>query len=88
MGDDAPRSGSSDGPGDAPANGLGGRDLIGLGGLLAGSVVAGTAIGYGVDAATDSTPVFTLVGIALGMVAGAVGFWVRVRSALRDPGSS
>ena len=80
MGDDAPRSGSSDG--------LRGRDLIGLGGLLAGSVVACTAIGYGVDAATDSTPVFTLIGIALGMVAGAVGFWVRVRSALRDPGSS
>lgn len=80
MGDDAPRSGTNDG--------LRGRDLIGLGGLLAGSVVAGTALGYGVDAAADTTPAFTLVGIALGMVAGAVGFWVRVRSALRDQGSS
>jgi F0F1-type ATP synthase assembly protein I len=67
---------------------LRGRDLIGLGGLLAGSVVACTALGYLLDQAVDSTPVFTLVGIALGMVAGAVGFWLRVRSALRDPGSS
>ena len=73
---------------DGPAEGLRGRDLIGLGGLLAGSVVACTAIGYLLDRATGASPVFTLVGIALGMVAGAVGFWVRVRSALRDPGSS
>ncbi len=80
MGDDAPRSG--------PNDGLRGRDLIGLGGLLAGSVVAGTALGYAADAAADSTPAFTLVGIALGMVAGGVGFWLRVRSALRDQGSS
>ena len=84
MGDDAPRSGSNDGPTD----GLRGRDLIGLGGLLAGSVVAGTALGYVVDAAADTAPAFTLGGIALGMVAGGVGFWLRVRSALRDQGSS
>ena len=80
MGDDAPRSG--------PSEGLRGRDLIGLGGLLAGSVVACTAIGYVVDRVADSSPVFTLIGIALGMVAGGVGFWLRVRSALRDQGSS
>ncbi len=74
---------------------LRGRDLIGLGGLLAGSVVACTALGYVADLAADSAPVFTLVGIALGMVAGGVGFWLRVRSALqsgdstpRDRGSS
>ena len=67
---------------------LRGRDLIGLGGLLAGSVIACTALGYVLDQALDTTPAGTLVGIALGMVAGAVGFWARVRSALRDPGSS
>ena len=67
---------------------LRGRDLIGLGGLLAGSVIVCTALGYLLDQAVDTTPVFTLIGIALGMVAGAVGFWARVRSALRDPGSS
>ena len=70
------------------SSGLRGRDLIGLGGLLAGCVVAGTALGYVLDQAAGTSPAFTLVGIALGMVAGAVGFWAKVRSALRDPGSS
>ena len=73
---------------DGEPAGLRGRDLIGLGGMLAGAVIACTALGYLLDQALDTTPVFTLVGIALGMVAGSVGFWARVRSALRDPGSS
>ena len=64
-------------------DGLRGRDLIGLGGLLAGSVVVFTVLGLVVDSAADTSPVFTLVGVALGMVLGAVAFWVRVRSALR-----
>lgn len=75
------------GPGHRPDSGhdagLRGRDLIGLGGLLAGSVVVFTALGLLLDSAADSSPAFTLVGVALGIVAGAVGFWVRVRSALR-----
>ena len=79
---------ADDGSRDVPPDVLRGRDLIGLGGLLAGSVIACTAVGYVVDLALDSTPAFTLVGIALGMVAGGVGFWLRVRSALRDQGSS
>ena len=65
-------------------DGLRGRDLVGLGGLLAGAVVGGTVIGYLLDNAAGTAPVFTLVGIALGMVSGAVAFWARVRSALRD----
>ena len=56
---------------------------MGLGGLLAGSVVVFTALGLLLDSAADSSPAFTLVGVALGIVAGAVGFWLRVRSALR-----
>ncbi len=83
---------ADDGSREAPTNDssseLRGRDLIGLGGLLAGCVVAGTALGYVLDQAAGTSPAFTLVGIALGMVAGAVGFWAKVRSALRDPGSS
>jgi F0F1-type ATP synthase assembly protein I len=79
---------ADDGSRDASSSDLRGRDLIGLGGLLAGCVVAGTALGYVLDQAADTSPVFTLIGIALGMVAGAVGFWAKVRSALRDPGSS
>lgn len=65
-------------------DGLRGRDLVGLGGLLAGAVVGGTVIGYLLDNAAGTAPVFTLVGLALGMVAGAIAFWARVRSALRD----
>ena len=79
---------ADDGSRDASSSDLRGRDLIGLGGLLAGCVVAFTALGYVLDQAAGTSPVFTLVGIALGMVAGAVGFWAKVRSALRDPGSS
>lgn len=63
--------------------GLRGWDLVGLGGLLAGAVVAGTVVGLLVDHAADSSPAFTLVGIFAGIVAGGVGFWVRVRAALR-----
>jgi F0F1-type ATP synthase assembly protein I len=63
--------------------GLRGRDLIGLGGLLAGCVVAGMVIGYLVDDAAGSEPVGILVGIGLGVLAGIVGFVVRVRAALR-----
>jgi len=66
-----------------PDSGLSGRDLIGLGGLLAGSVIVFTALGLVLDDAVGTSPAFTLVGVALGIVAGAVGFWVRVRSALR-----
>ena len=63
--------------------GLRGRDLIGLGGLLAGAVVAGLVLGYLVDEAAGTAPVFVLVGIGLGILAGCVGFVVKVRAALR-----
>jgi F0F1-type ATP synthase assembly protein I len=66
-----------------PDSGLRGRDLVGLGGFLAGAVVAGLLLGLLVDSRADTSPVFTLVGLALGIVAGAVGFWLRVRDALR-----
>jgi F0F1-type ATP synthase assembly protein I len=64
-------------------NSLRGRDLVGLGGLLAGAVIAGTLIGLLIDAWAGTTPVFTLLGVGLGIVTGAIGFWLRVRSALR-----
>lgn len=70
-------------PDAGPDAGLRGRDLIGLGGLLAGCVVVGTVLGLLVDRAAGSAPVGVLVGIALGMLAGAVGFVVKVRAALQ-----
>ncbi|MCW2791905.1 MAG: hypothetical protein JWO76_1003 [Nocardioides sp.] len=64
-------------------NGLRGRDLVGLGGLLSGAVVVGLVIGLLVDDQAGTSPTFTLVGIGVGILAGITAFWVRVRSALR-----
>lgn len=56
---------------------------MGLGGLLVGAVVAGLVLGLLLDDAVGTRPIFTLVGVALGIVSGGVGFWLRVRTALR-----
>ena len=63
--------------------GLRGRDLIGLGGLLVGAIVAFTLLGIVLDRAVGTTPVLTIVGVFVGMAAGAAGFAVRVRAAMR-----
>lgn len=70
-------------PDEHPDPGLRGRDLVGLGGMLAGAVVLGLVVGLLLDHAAGSSPAFTLVGIALGIAAGAAAFWARVRSVLR-----
>jgi F0F1-type ATP synthase assembly protein I len=67
-----------------PSAGLRGRDLLGLGGLLVGAVVGGLVVGLFVDQAAGTSPLFVLVGIALGIVAGGLGFAAKVRTALRD----
>jgi F0F1-type ATP synthase assembly protein I len=64
---------------------LGGRDLIGLGGLLVGAVVGWTALGLVLDHWTGSSPVGVIAGVALGIASGCVGFALRVRRALRQP---
>jgi F0F1-type ATP synthase assembly protein I len=48
--------------------------------MLAGAVVAGLVVGLLVDHATGSSPLWTLVGIGVGILGGVVGFWARVRS--------
>ncbi len=64
--------------------GLRGRDLAGLGGVLVAGVVGGLVIGLLVDSAADTAPLWTLVGIAVGIVLGIAAFVVRVRDALRE----
>jgi hypothetical protein len=71
---------SDDGRG---SDGLRGRDLVGLGGLLAGAVIFFTALGLVLDDLAGTSPTFTLVGVGLGIVLGGLGFWFRVRAALR-----
>jgi F0F1-type ATP synthase assembly protein I len=51
--------------------------------MLAGAVVIGLVLGLLLDHVASTSPAFTLVGIALGVAAGAAAFWARVRSALR-----
>jgi F0F1-type ATP synthase assembly protein I len=67
----------------APADsGLGLWDLMGLGGLLVGAVVIFTAIGWGLDAALGSSPALVLAGLAVGIAAGIVGCWLRIKAFL------
>ena len=54
--------------------GLRGRDLAGLGGILVAGVVGGLVIGLLVDEAAGSSPLWTLVGIAVGIVLAVVAF--------------
>jgi F0F1-type ATP synthase assembly protein I len=64
--------------------GLRGRDLLGLGGLLVAAVVGGLVIGLLLDAVAGTSPLFVLLGIAAGIVMAGVGFWLKVRDALRQ----
>ncbi|WP_151082865.1 AtpZ/AtpI family protein [Nocardioides cynanchi] len=66
-----------------PDRSLRGRDLAGLGGMLAGAVVVGLVLGLLADHAAGTSPVWTLVGIFAGILAASVGFWIRVRSVLK-----
>jgi F0F1-type ATP synthase assembly protein I len=60
-----------------------GRDLAGLGGMLAGAVIVWMVLGMLVDHAAGTAPVWTLVGLCLGILTGVVAFVVRVRSVLK-----
>jgi F0F1-type ATP synthase assembly protein I len=64
--------------------GLRGRDLAGLGGLLVAGVVGGMVVGLLVDSGAGTSPLWTMVGIFLGICLGIAGFVVRVRDALRE----
>jgi F0F1-type ATP synthase assembly protein I len=72
----------SSGPPDSA--GLRGRNLLGLGGFLVAAVVGGLVIGLFLDAAFDTSPLFVLLGIAVGILAAGAGFWIKVRDALRQ----
>jgi F0F1-type ATP synthase assembly protein I len=50
--------------------------LLGMGAVIATQLVAGFALGWLVDSAAGTTPVFVLVGLLLGII-GAVGYTVR-----------
>jgi F0F1-type ATP synthase assembly protein I len=66
-----------------PEQPLSGRDLIGLGGAVVAAVVGGLVAGLLLDAWLGTSPVLTLVGVFVGMVAAGAVFWLRVRAAMR-----
>ena len=66
------------------SRGLRGRDLVGLGGILVAGVVGGLVLGLLVDRAAGTSPLWTLVGIALGILLGIAAFVRRVRDALHE----
>lgn len=63
---------------------LGARDLLTLGGFLVACMVLGVLAGLLLDHWLGTAPAFALVGTVLGIVAAGAGFWLRVRSFLRD----
>ena len=58
--------------------------LLGIGAVVAGVLVAGLALGWWVDGLLDTSPIFVLVGIALGLAGGIWHTVVRLRKYLKN----
>ncbi len=56
-----------------------GRELLGLGTFLAGSVVIPLVAGVLLDGALKTGPIFTLIGLAVGVAAAVAGGYVRFK---------
>ncbi|GAA0633246.1 hypothetical protein GCM10009547_41470 [Sporichthya brevicatena] len=57
--------------------------LAGIGMLNAVAAVGGCALGWLVDTQLDTTPVFILIGLVLGLALGVLATWRRVSDYLR-----
>jgi hypothetical protein len=68
---------------DEPPPNLSAWDLVGLGGLNLACLLVGLLVGWLVDDAAGTSPAFTLGGLALGIGAGIVASWFRIRTFLR-----
>jgi ATP synthase protein I len=60
---------------DEPDRSLGWSTLLGMGTVIAAVVVIGLGLGWLVDSLADTTPIFLLVGLLLG-IAAAVSYTV------------
>jgi F0F1-type ATP synthase assembly protein I len=54
-------------------------ELVTLGSVMVACLVGGLGVGLVVDQHLDTLPVFTLVGLGVGMVAGALISYRRIR---------
>jgi len=58
--------------------------LLTLGTMTALCLVAGMGLGWLLDRQLASTPVFTLVGLAAGILAAGLATWWQIRTYFRD----
>lgn len=65
----------------APTSGPGptGSDLAGIGIYMAVAVLIPLFAGVALDRAWHTAPLFVLVGLFVGLVAGGAGIWLKVR---------
>jgi ATP synthase protein I len=66
---------------------LGVSTLIRLGSMNLGSLLLGLGVGWFVDRQLDSSPVFVLIGLAVGIAAGLTASWMQIRRYLTNSGS-
>ncbi|HEY8816675.1 MAG TPA: AtpZ/AtpI family protein [Candidatus Dormibacteraeota bacterium] len=62
-----------------PSNPPKGSDLAGIGLYLAGAVLLPLIGGVVLDNVFHSAPVFVLIGLFVGLVAGGIAIWLKVR---------
>ncbi len=69
----------------APTSSAGptGTDMAGIGIYLAAAVLLPLLAGVALDKALHTAPLFVLVGLFVGLAAGATGIWLKVRELSR-----
>jgi F0F1-type ATP synthase assembly protein I len=58
--------------------------LLGIGAVAAGVLAVGIAVGWWVDGLLDTSPIFVLVGVALGVAGGITQTVVQLRRYLKN----
>lgn len=66
-----------------PSNPPTGSDLAGIGLYLAGAVLLPLIGGVVLDNVLHTAPVFVLIGLFVGLVAGGIAIWLKVRELSR-----
>ena len=69
---------------DEPDRSLGWSELLGMGAVIAAELVAGLGLGWLVDSLADTTPIFLLIGLLLGIVAAVSYTVVEFRKYLKS----
>jgi F0F1-type ATP synthase assembly protein I len=60
------------------------RELIGIGSAIAGLIAGGMLLGWFIDTRADTSPILTLIGLAVGMVSASYYLYVKFRSVSKD----